>query len=243
MKTHKAVSTATAAFSAALLVSGCNTAGSDSGDTGGDSTSGWDDQVATGGGVEDELRSWDPCEVFEKDFYDLVEALNYDEIRGEFTSSKAGIGVPTSHGMCAATVVWAEDPDHAGASDRGLVSISVIPESDAATASERYDELVEQYREYFGEERAESDIDGWDAGILIVGDGIGDTLYTLVRNDSYLIEIGVESGDDLINGGSGNVAPDFTIPEARDYLFDEALPNVQSTITERLETSGVILDE
>lgn len=234
MKIYKVVGAATAALSTVILASGCNTVDPGIGGAGDPPSNGQDSPGPTGSSVETELKSWNPCEVFEKDFYDLVEALNYDEIRGEFTSSKAGIGVPTSHGMCAATVVWAEDPDYAGASDRGLVSISVVPESDAAMASERYDELVEQYREYFGEERAESDIDGWDAGILIVGDGVGDTLYALVQNDSYLIEIGVESGDDLVNGGSGNVAPGFTISEARDYLFNEALPNIQSTILERL---------
>lgn len=239
MKIRKATGTAAVSVAALLLFGACGTGGDDGGSAEPPaeptSADGADSGAAA---IDTEISSWDPCEVLGDSFNAMIESLNSVET-GELLSKKTGGGILPDHAMCSSDVTWAEDPDTRAGNADGLVDISLVPKPSEEEAATRFAELTDSYRELFGDAVAEKEITGWDEGVLFLGDyGVGDSFTALVRDGSYLIRIGLETGSELVAGGSGTQA-DFTIEEARDYLINEALPGVQSVVTSRLEEAGV----
>ncbi|THV34385.1 hypothetical protein [Glycomyces buryatensis] len=245
MKIRKATGTAAASLAALLLLGSCGMVGGDgegSSPDGGapeepQSTSGEGDSGAAA--IDAEISSWDPCEVLGDAYNDLTESLRAFEVSGEFLSSPAGVGTPDDHAMCSNKVIWSEETEDNVGLAEGFVDISLVPKPSEEEASERYAELEADARDLYGEDFAENEVTGWDEGILFLGDyGVRDAFKVLVRDGSYLIVITLETGSDLVSGGSGNQA-DFTVEEARDHLIDTTLPGVQSAVSERLEEAGV----
>lgn len=252
MKIRKATGTAAVSLAALLTLGACGMGGGN-GDNGGstddgapggtDSTSADGGSASGAGAIDAEISSWDPCEVLGDTYNAMTEALRAAKPDDELLSSPVGVGTPADHAMCSSDVIWAEDPDTRAGDADGLVDISLIPRASEEEASTRYAELVEGYRDLYEGNAAEKEISGWDEGLLFLGDyGVGDTFIAIVRDGSYLIRIGLETGSELVSGGSGTQA-DFTVEEARDYLIDVALPDVQSVVAARLEEAGVSSDE
>lgn len=245
MKIRKATGTAAASLAALLMLSSCGGNGDDGGSPDNGVPGGTDSTSAEGGSdsgaaaINSEIRSWDPCEVLGDTYNAMTDALRAAQRDEELSSSPAGGGIPADHAMCSSDVVWAEDPNYESGNADGLVDISLVPKASEEEASARFAELVEGYRDLYEGNAAEKEISGWDEGLLFLGEfGVGDTFIVIVRDGSYLIRIGLETGSDLVAGGTGTQA-DFTVEEARDYLVDVALPDVQSVVTERLEAAGV----
>jgi hypothetical protein len=248
MKIRKATGTAAASLAALLMLGSCGMVGGN-GDDGGSPDNGnaeGSESAPAGGGADSdaaaiysEIAGWDPCEVLGDVYNDLTESLRAAEVSGEFLSSPVGVGIPDDHAMCSNRVIWSEETaDNIGLAE-GYVDISLVPKASEEEASTRYAELEADARDQYGEDFAEQEISGWDEGILFLGDyGVRDAFIVYVRDGSYLIAITLETGSDLVAGGSGNQA-DFTVEEARDYLVDEALPGVQGAVSQRLEEAGV----
>ena len=237
MKIRKSLGGAAAALSTVLLLAGCGIAG-----IGGSDDGVAEPPVQVGGAARNQIVGWDPCEVFGDHYDAMLEHLGYLKLRGNLLSKKVGAGVPYSHALCGTSVIWADDPKSEAGDPGGLVTISLIPENNPDEATTKYGEMLAEARDLFGEERAEKELtDGWDEGVLIFGAMIGDSYTALARDGSYLIEIHLETGADLIHGTG--TQPGFTAKEAGDYLIDEALPNVRSTVREQLKAAGVSPDE
>jgi hypothetical protein len=245
MKISKATGTAAVSLAALLMFGACGGGGDDGGSPGNGNTEG--SESASGGGadsgaaaIDAEIRSWeDPCEVLGGVYNDLTESLRAASVSGDFLSSPVGMGTPDDHAMCSNRVIWSEETEDNVGLAEGYVDISLVPKPSEEEASARYVELDAEARELYGEDFAEQEVPGWDEGVLFLGDyGVRDAFVVIVRDGSYLITITLETGSDLVEGGTGNQA-DFTVEEARDYLINEALPGVQSAVSQRLEEAGV----
>lgn len=241
MKIRKATGTAAVSVAALLMFGACGTGGDDGATPPSDNTEGSESAPAESGAaaVYAEISTWDPCEVLGDVYNDLTESLRAASVSGEFLSSPVGVGTPPDHAMCSNKVIWSEETEDNVGLAEGFVDISVVPKASEEEATARYAELETDARDQYGEEFAEQEVTGWDEGILFLGDyGVRDAFKVFVRDGSNLYVITLETGSDLVAGGSGNQA-DFTIEEARDYLINEALPGMQSAVSERLEEAGV----
>jgi hypothetical protein len=248
MKIRNATGTAAVSLTALLMFGACGTGGDNGATPPGSGSSDAGETTAAEGGsgdaaaIDAAITGWDPCEVLGDSFNAMIESLNAASAN-ELLSKKTGGGVLPDHAMCSTDVTWAEDPDSRAGNADGLVDISLVPEGSEEDATTRFAELTDGYRDLYEGNAAEKEISGWDEGLLFLGDyGVGDTFIALVRDGSYLIRIGLETGSELVAGGTGTQA-DFTVEEARNYLIDTALPGVQSAVTARLEEEGVSTGE
>jgi hypothetical protein len=244
MRTRSAARFVSAALSAVLLLTACGSGGAGDG-SGADPRPPVEPKTAgTNPSASLAIIRWDPCEVLGDHFNALVEHLNYVKLESKLLSKKVNQGVPMRNAMCGSgRVLWAEDPRYSSGNADGMTTISLIPKDTPEEAAAEYAALLDEKGSLLGEGRAEKELTGdWDEGVLMLGEGIGDTFYLLVRDGTYMIEILLETGSDLVKPTGGTNA-NFTVEQARDYLINEALPNVHSTVKDRLEADGVTLDE
>ncbi|MFC4333831.1 hypothetical protein [Salininema proteolyticum] len=247
--TTKSVKSATAvALSAAFLLSACSD-GDNPSDDGGSPSDGGNNGFGESG-ASSVINEWEPCEVFDSNFNELVEHYEYDGLPDDRISAGYGEGTPSDLVECSANVMWEKDPnsklDRLGI--QGLTTVAVVASGSPEATSERFDELVNISRDLHERNSTfeDSEIQGdWDKGVLLHGDyGKGDTWAVYVLDGPYLIKVLLETGSNMSGGDGGSSEQStFEVNEVRDYLVETSVPGMQETVDKGLQEAGVNIDE